>query len=118
MSAILHETYNLTCLGEHGLLVGRNGSSLRINQLEEDAEDAAVPPGGHQVRNRTLRVVLVYLCSNSNIPMGILKHFRLARFTLCYNVTNTTSASSNLFNYYFTLAWNVKKITKHHAYGL
>ena len=47
-------------------------------------------------------VVVVYHCSISNvmISVGIMKHFCIARFTLCQNVKNTPAASQNLSNCY------------------
>ena len=60
-------------------------------------------------RFKEVSVVVVYQCSISNamVPLGILKHFCIERFTLCSNVWNTTAASFNLSNYFLTLAWFV-----------
>ena len=45
--------------------------------------------------------VVVYKCTISNVmfPLGILKHFCIARFTLCQNVRNTLALSWDLTNF-------------------
>ena len=45
-----------------------------------------------------------YSISNVFVTLGILKQFCIARFTQCQNVRNTPADSSNLSNYYLTLA--------------
>ena len=50
-------------------------------------------------------VVVVYKCFISSVmlSLGIIKHFYIERFPLCYNLRNRPAASLNLSNYYLTL---------------
>ena len=50
--------------------------------------------------------VVVYQCSIFNVMITgeALKHFCIAKFTLCYNVRKKNVASWNLSNSYLTLA--------------
>ena len=72
--------------GEHGLLSGGGtGSSLRINQLEEEPEDcnSAAPTAGHQVNQ---------LSRND-------KYLRWKAFTLIIKIISTNWLMVNVQNY-------------------